>query len=131
MDAAYISSSDRSRVQHYQHILLRQYFSSTRKHRRRKNNNNGANRLLQLLLGAELVGVTALLLTAVDRTGRETGIAHTADVLVAVELTGQHLKGRLDDTTSQTEHQVQGGLLLDVVVAQSTPILELLTCLGF
>jgi len=71
--------------------------------------------------------VTALLLTAVDRTGRETGIAHTADVLVAVELTGQHLKGRLDDTTSQTEHQVQGGLLLDVVVAQSTPILELLT----
>ena len=31
--------------------------------------------LLQLLLGAQVVGVTALLLAAVDRTGVEAGIA--------------------------------------------------------
>ena len=30
-------------------------------------------------------------------------------------------------TTTQTEHQVEGGLLLDVVVAKGAAILELLT----
>jgi hypothetical protein len=33
-----------------------------------------ASSLLELLLGAELVGVTALLLAAVGGTGRETGL---------------------------------------------------------
>lgn len=32
------------------------------------------NRLFELLLGAELVGVTALALAAVGRTGRETSL---------------------------------------------------------
>ena len=32
------------------------------------------NRLFELLLGAELVGVAALALPAVGRTGRETGL---------------------------------------------------------
>jgi hypothetical protein len=31
-------------------------------------------------------------------------------------------------TTTQTEHQVQGRLLLDVIVAQGAAILELLAC---
>ena len=38
-------------------------------------NTNKANRLFQLLLGAELVGVTALLLTAVGGTGRKTSLS--------------------------------------------------------
>jgi hypothetical protein len=33
-----------------------------------------SNRLFELLLGPQLVGVTALALTAVGRTGRETGL---------------------------------------------------------
>jgi hypothetical protein len=84
------------------------------------------NSLLELLLGAELVGVSALALAAVGGTGRETGVALAADHLVAVELGGQSLERGLDDTTTQTEDQVQGGLLLDVVVAQGAAILELL-----
>lgn len=31
-------------------------------------------------------------------------------------------------TTAETEYQVKGGLLLDVVVVESTAILELLAC---
>ena len=38
-----------------------------------------------------------------------------------------YLQGRLDDTTTQTEDQVQGRLLLDVVVGESSPVLELLS----
>lgn len=46
--------------------------------------------LLQLLLGAKIVGVSALLLAAVDCTRVQTGIALAADHLVAVVLLGQH-----------------------------------------
>ena len=78
--------------------------------------------------------MSALALAAVGRTGRKTGlvamlesrrriflfsfrrfgstyVALAADVLVAVELGGQSLQRGLDDTTTQTEDQVQGGLL--------------------
>jgi hypothetical protein len=71
--------------------------------------------------------VTALLLTAVSSTGRKTSIALAADHLFAVVLGSKSLQGRFDDTTTETEDQVQGGLLLDVVVGQSAAILELLT----
>ena len=77
------------------------------------------SKLLKLLLGSELVGVTTLLLAAVDSTRMKTGIALTADLLVAVVLAGQLLEGRLDDTTAKTEDKVEGRLLLDVVVSQS------------
>ena len=42
-------------------------------------NASGVHRSFELLLGPELVGVTALLLTAVDRTRRQTSVAFTAD----------------------------------------------------
>jgi hypothetical protein len=80
-----------------------------------------------LLLDTELVGVTALLLAAVSSTGRKTSIALAADHLFAVVLGSKSLQGRFNDTTTETEDQVQGGLLLDVVVGQSAAILELLT----
>ena len=89
-----------------------------------------ASRLLQLLLRAELVGVAALLLTAVGGTRRKTGLVSSAPVrltktqdygcsyvalpanhLVAVVLGGKSLQGRLNDTTTETEHQVEGRLL--------------------
>lgn len=37
-----------------------------------------SNRSFELLLGAELVGVAALALTAVGRTGRKTGLHHVS-----------------------------------------------------
>jgi hypothetical protein len=69
--------------------------------------------------------VTALLLSAVSSTRVHTSIALSANELVDVVFTGQNLKRRLDDTTSQTQNQVQSGFLLDVVVRQSATIFQL------
>jgi hypothetical protein len=55
--------------------------------------------------------VTALLLAAVGGTGWETGVALAANHLVAVELGGKSLEGWLNDTTTETEDQVESGLL--------------------
>ena len=82
---------------------------------------------LQLLLGSELIGVTALLLSAVGGSRRKSSVALTADHLLTVVLSGQDLQGRLDGTTAQTENQVEGRLLLDVVVRKGSAVLELLT----
>jgi len=72
--------------------------------------------------------VTALLLSAVGSTGRETGlwklvlgkngvcryayVALSADHLVAVELGSKGLERWLNDTTTETENKVKSGLLL-------------------
>ena len=68
----------------------------------------------------------ALLLPAVLGTGRQARVALAADHLLAVECLGQSSQGRVIDTTTQTQHQVQGRLLLDVVVRQRAPVLQLL-----
>lgn len=82
--------------------------------------------LFQLLLEAELIGVSALLLTAVHRARVKAGIALAAHLLNAVVLTGQLLKGRLDLATAKSENEVEGGFLLDVVISQSAAIFKLL-----
>jgi len=66
-----------------------------------------ANRLLELLFWSKLVGVTTLLLSAVGGTGRETGIALSADHLVTVELGSKGLQRWLDDTTTETEDEMK------------------------
>jgi len=71
--------------------------------------------------------VSTRTLAAVCCTGRKTGVAFAADLLVAVVLGGEDLQGRLDDPTAQTENKMESGFLLDVVVAQSTAILQLFT----
>merc|ERR1740138_475930 len=82
--------------------------------------------LFQLLLGAQLGGVTARLLAAVDSTRVQACVALAANLLLAVVLAGKHSKRRLDDASAQTKHQVKGGLLLNVVVRKSATILKLL-----
>ena len=49
-----------------------------------------------------------------------------ADLLVAVVLAGKHSEGGVDDSTTKAEDEVEGGLLLDVVVGKSAAVLELL-----
>lgn len=66
--------------------------------------------LFDLLLGAQVVGMAALLLAAVDCTRVQACVALAADHLVTVVLLGKLTKGWLDDATAQTQHQVQGGL---------------------
>lgn len=91
--------------------------------------------------------MSALPLSAVGGSGRKSGVADSADLLVTlckiryddqlhrngpwtsdthVVLVGQDLQGRLNDTTPQSQDQVQSRLLLDVVVGQGSAIFELL-----
>ena len=70
----------------------------------------GRRGLLQLFLGPELVGVAALLLAAVLGTRGQTGIADSADLLVLVVLLRKHHQRRLNDATTQAQHQVKGRL---------------------
>ena len=81
--------------------------------------------LLQLLLRAQLRGVPALLLAAVLRARRQPGVAFTADHTVAVRLLREGCEGRVNRSSAQAQHEVQRRLLLDVVVGQRAPVLEL------
>ena len=55
----------------------------------------------------------------------QTSHSLPADHLVLVVLPGQDLQGGLDDAAAQTQHQVERGLLLDVVVGERAAVLEL------
>ena len=67
------------------------------------------------------------LLPAVGGPDVHPGLAGPADHLVTVVLLGQHAQGGLyHHPTPQPQHQVQGGLLLYVVIRQCPPILQLL-----
>ena len=67
------------------------------------------------------------LLPAVGGPDVHPGVAGPADHLVTVVLLGKDTEGGLDHPTPQPQHQVQGGLLLYVVVRQSPAILQLLS----
>ncbi len=58
-----------------------------------------------------------------DRAGRR-GYSLAADHLVASGLAREHRNGRLDDAAIEAEHEVEGGFLLDVVVAQRAAVLQ-------
>ena len=73
-------------------------------------------RLLDLLLRANVVRVTARLLAAVGRPCWQARVALAADHLVTVVLLRQNDQGRLHDAAAEAQDQVQGRLLLDVVV---------------
>ena len=55
----------------------------------------------------------------------EACIALSAYHLVTVVFLGQDPERGFDDSSSETENQVEGGLLLDVVVRQGSPVLKL------
>merc|ERR1712018_423556 len=82
--------------------------------------------LFQGLLLPQERRVSALPLPAVGGPRVKPRVALPADLLVGPVLVGQNLQGRLDDTTPQPEDQVEGRLLLDVVVGQGSAVLELL-----
>ena len=75
--------------------------------------------------------MATLALAAVGCLGGQASVALAADHLVALVSTGESSKRWLDldatDTTAtKSEDQVEGGLLLNVVVRKSAAILELL-----
>lgn len=91
----------------------------------RPNSNSMTNNLFELLLWPKLVAVSTLALTAVGGTRWKTGLSHVslhiidfaatcltyvalpADHLIAVVLRGECLQRWLDDSTTQTEHEME------------------------
>ena len=67
-----------------------------------------------------------LLLPAVGSTRRKTSITLPANLFLAVVLPGQHSKRRLNGTTTETKNEMEGALLLDVVVGEGAAIFKLL-----
>merc|ERR1719352_266144 len=86
----------------------------------------GRNQLLQFLLGPKLVGAATLLLAAVLSARGKTGVALAADLLLAIVLACKSGEGRINGPTAETEHEVKGRLLGDVVIAERPAVLELL-----
>ena len=70
--------------------------------------------------------MTTSFLPAVGSPGVKPGIALPAYHLVTVVFLGQDTERGLYHTTPQPQHQVQGGLLLNVVIRESPAILQLL-----
>jgi len=93
------------------------------------NNNNTpqTNHLLELLLGAKLIGMSALLLSAILSTGWKSSETLTANSLLAIEPLGNKGKSRIINSSTKTENQMKSRLLLDIVIGKSTAILELLS----
>ena len=86
---------------------------------------------LYLLLGSDVGVVTTLSLSAVGSLGGELGVALSANHLIALVRSGEGSKGSLNldathTTTSESEDEMEGGLLLDVVVGKSSAVFELL-----
>jgi len=84
-------------------------------------------KLLKFLLGSQLIGVSALLLSAVHSTRWESSVALSANHLVNVVFSGKHLERRFNNSSSKAKYKVEGRLLLNIVVTQSSPVLKLLS----
>jgi hypothetical protein len=85
----------------------------------------------ELLLGSDVGVVAALSLSAVGSLGGKGSVALSANHLLALVRSGKSGKGGLDGNgasaaTSESEDEVKGGLLLDVVVGEGASVLELL-----
>ena len=85
---------------------------------------------LYLLLGTDVTVVSTFALAAVCRLRGQPGVTLTADHLFALELAGKsgerglNLDGT-ETTSTETKYEMEGGLLLDVVVLESAAVLKL------
>ena len=85
----------------------------------------------KLLLGTDVTVVSALSFAAVSGLLWEVGVALSANHLLGLELSGERgeIWGDLagsGTTTSESEDEMESGLLLDVVVGKGASVLELL-----
>lgn len=64
----------------------------------------------------------ALSLPAVGSLQGQSGIALPAHLLITVVFLGNGSNGRIHDTAPQSQDQVQGGFLLDVVIGEGSAV---------
>lgn len=69
--------------------------------------------------------MTTLLLAAVSGSLRHADIAFTAHLLVAVSFLGELLERRFNNSTGQSEQQVEGRVTSDVIVAERVVVGQL------
>jgi len=86
---------------------------------------NHIKSFLGFLLDSEIVGVSALSLSAVSSLGRKSCIAISANLLLAVVLLSKSCDSRFHTTTSKSKNEVESRFLLDVVVRKSSAVFEL------
>ena len=77
--------------------------------------------------------MSTLSLSAIVGSERQPSVALSADLLVGLVFPGQSSQcwfdgNTLSTTTSESENEMESGLLLDVVVGQSPAVFELLAC---
>ena len=85
-----------------------------------------------LLLWSDVTVMTTLSLSAVHSLNWKSSITLSANHLFALELSGKSGEIRLDfhgshTATSESQNQMEGGLLLDIVVREGSSIFELLS----
>ena len=78
--------------------------------------------ILGFLLESKLIAVSTLAFAAVSGLEGKSGITLPADLLVAVELLGDGGNGGIHGSSSESEDEVKGGLLLDVVVGEGAAV---------
>lgn len=71
--------------------------------------------------------MSTLLLAAVGGAGWKAGVTLSANSFLAVELLRQQRQSGIVNTSSKSQHKVQGGLLLNIVITQSAAIFQLLS----
>ena len=85
------------------------------------------NLILQLLFGAEVVGVTTFGFAAVGCTRMKAGVTFAANHFFTVVLHCQNAERWLNGTSSKPKYQVKCGFLLDIVIRKSAAIFQLFT----
>merc|ERR1711970_689937 len=81
--------------------------------------------LLQLLLLPQIITMPTLPLPTIRSLQRQPRITSPTNHLITSKLLGQNLQRRLNNATPQSKDQMQGRLLLDVVVGESSAVFEL------
>ena len=66
--------------------------------------------------------MSAFSLAAVGSLDGQSGVALSADFLIAVELFSDGSDGGIHNTTSKSQNQVKGRFFLDVVVGQASAV---------
>ena len=66
--------------------------------------------------------MTALSLTAVGGLEGKSGVALSADFLIAIVFLGNGSDGGIHDTSSESQDEVESRLLLDVVVGETSAV---------
>merc|ERR1719215_2481123 len=77
---------------------------------------------------AQLIGVTAFFLAAIDSSRVQPCVTLPTNHFVAIVFPRKHSKRWLDYTAAKAQNEVERRFFLDIIIAQCATILQLLPC---